>query len=228
MSIAEGERVALLGPSGAGKSTLLRALLGAVPATGRVRVDGRDPFRSRREATQVRSGTGVVRQGNDLVLGVSARLNALMGTTAAWRLRDWVRALTGRIPVPFQGRLEILAAHHGILGCLRQPARELSGGQRQRVALVRALLGQPRLLLADEPTNGLDPVTAAAAVDALRTAGTNSDRPVTVVVATHDLAVARQFPRVLALRDGRLAYDGSTLDESTTASIYHHGDPHDT
>lgn len=223
MRIAEGERVALLGSSGAGKSTLLRALLGAVPATGQVRIGGRDPYRSQREATRIRSGTGVVRQGNDLVLGVSARLNALMGTTATWRAPDWLRALTGRAPAPYQGRLETLAARHGILGCLRQPARELSGGQRQRVALVRALLGEPRLLLADEPTNGLDPVTAAAAVDALRTAGSPA-RPVTVVVATHDLAVARRFPRVLAMRDGRLAYDGSTLDESITAGIYGDGD----
>ncbi len=218
MTIAEGERVALLGPSGAGKSTLLRALLGAVPATGRVRIGGSDPYGSRREATRIRCGTGVVRQGNDLVLGVSSRLNALMGTAATWHVRDWLRALTGRTPAPYQHRLETLAAQHGVLGCLGQQARQLSGGQRQRVALVRALLGQPLLLLADEPTSGLDPVTAAVAVDALRTAGS------TVVVATHDLAVARQFSRILALRDGRLAYDGATLDESIATSIYHHTD----
>jgi ABC-type phosphate/phosphonate transport system ATPase subunit len=224
LRIAEGERVALLGPSGAGKSTLLRALLGAVPVSGRVRVGGHDPYGPRRAAAWIRSGTGVVRQGNDLVLGVSGRLNALMGTAATWRTRDWLRALTGQIPAPFQSRLETLAAQHGILGCLRQPARELSGGQRQRVALVRALLGQPRLLLADEPTSGLDPVTAAAAVDALRTAGSPA-RPVTVIVATHDLAVARQFPRILAMRDGRLAYDGATLDESVTAGIYRGDQP---
>jgi ABC-type multidrug transport system ATPase subunit len=218
VTIAEGERVALLGPSGAGKSTLLRALLGAVPATGRVRVGGGDPYRSPREAARIRSGAGVVRQGNDLVLGVSGRLNALMGTAAAWRPRDWLRALTGRTPAPYQRRLDTLAAQHGISRCLRQPARELSGGQRQRVALVRALLNQPRLLLADEPTSGLDPVTAEAAVDALRTAAA------TVLVATHDLAVARQFPRILAMRDGRLAYDGATLDESAAAGIYRPGD----
>ena len=140
------------------------------------------------------------------------------GTAAAWRGRDWLRALTGRTPAPYQGRLETLADRHGILGCLPRPARELSGGQRQRVALVRALLGRPRLLLADEPTSGLDPVTAAAAVDALRTAGC------TVLVATHDLAVARQFPRILAMRAGRLAYDGSTVDEFTAAGIYGQGD----
>jgi ABC-type phosphate/phosphonate transport system ATPase subunit len=214
VSIAEGERVALLGPSGAGKSTLLRTLLGAVPATGRVRVGGRDPYRSTREATRIRSDTGMIRQGNDLVLGVSARLNAIMGTTTTWRAGDWLRALTGRIPAPFRDPLEHLAARHGIRDCLPRPARELSGGQRQRVALVRALLGEPRLLLADEPTSGLDPVTADIAVEALCTVG------VTVVVATHDLAVARRFPRVVALRDGRLVYDGATLDESVSAGIY--------
>ena len=207
----EGEQAALLGPSGSGKSTLLRALLGAVPATGQIRIGGRDPYR---EARAVRAGTGFVRQGNDLVLGVSARLNALMGTSASWRARDWVVALCGQAPMRHRGRLHRLAAAHGISGCLARPARQLSGGQRQRVALVRALLSEPRLLLADEPTTGLDPVTAEAAVDALRAAG------VTLIVATHDLAVARRFPRVLAIRAGALVYDGPMLDDETAAGIY--------
>ncbi|MGQ0841944.1 ATP-binding cassette domain-containing protein [Actinokineospora sp.] len=219
LHIAEGERVALLGPSGAGKSTLLRALLGAVPIRGEVRVGALDPYRSERNARTVRAATGFVRQGNDLVLGLSARLNAIMGTSATWRWRDWPRALAGGTPPSLARRLDTLALSHGIADCLSQPARTLSGGQRQRVALVRALLGAPRLLLADEPTSGLDPVTAAAAVDALRDAD-DRDRPVTVVVATHDLAVARRFPRIVALRDGRLVYDGPVLDDPTAALIY--------
>lgn len=217
--LREGEQAALLGPSGSGKSTLLRALLGAVPATGQVRVGDRDPYRGPAEARAVRAATGFVRQGNDLVLGVSARLNALMGTSASWRVQDWMRALSGRTPVRHAVRLNRLAAAHGISGCLAKQARHLSGGQRQRVALVRALLSDPRLLLADEPTSGLDPVTASAAVDALQGVGT-TDRPVTLVVATHDLAVARRFPRILAIQAGTLIYDGPTLDDQTAAAIY--------
>ena len=79
----------------------------------------------------------------------------------------------------------------------------LSGGERQRVALVRALLGRPALLLADEPTAGLDPASAAAAVEALQAAGT------TLVVTTHDPAVAARFGRVVALREGRVVHDGA-------------------
>jgi ABC-type phosphate/phosphonate transport system ATPase subunit len=217
--LREGEQVALLGPSGSGKSTLLRALLGAVPATGQVRVGGRDPYRGAVEARAVRAATGFVRQGNDLVLGVSARLNALMGTSAQWRMRDWMLALGGRTPRRHALTLNRLAAAHGIGECLAKQARHLSGGQRQRVALVRALLSGPRLLLADEPTSGLDPVTAVAAVDALRGVGT-AEAPVTLVVATHDLAVARRFPRILAIRAGTLIYDGPTLDDETASAIY--------
>jgi ABC-type phosphate/phosphonate transport system ATPase subunit len=210
--LADGEQAALLGPSGSGKSTLLRALLGAVPASGQVRIGGHDPYRG--EARSIRAATGFLRQGNDLVLGVSARLNALMGTSATWRSLDWPLALCGRTPTRYASALHRLASAHGIAGCLAQPARTLSGGQRQRVALVRALLADPQLLLADEPTSGLDPVTAEAAVDALQGVG------VTLIVATHDLAVARRFPRILAIRAGTLIYDGPTLDDTTAAAIY--------
>ena len=212
LEIDAGERVALLGPSGAGKSTLLRALLGAVPAEGEVRVGGHDPYG--RLVRQVRRNTGFLRQGDDLILGVSARLNALMGTVAGWRARDWVAVLSGRVPAAHADRFAELAERHEVVECLPARADQLSGGQRQRVALIRALLPAPGLLLADEPTTGLDPVTAAVAVGALHDAG------VTVIAATHDLAVAATFPRIVALRGGRVVYDGPPADEPTTARIY--------
>jgi ABC-type phosphate/phosphonate transport system ATPase subunit len=219
LAVGTGERVALLGPSGAGKSTLLRALLGAVPATGTVRVGGRNPYhRAAGQVREVRRATGFLRQGDDLILAVSARLNALLGTVPGWRPADWVRALTGGVPRGWADRLAELADRHGVTECLPAPAGQLSGGQRQRVALIRALLPGPRLLLADEPTSGLDPVTAAEAVRALHTAGT------TVVAATHDAAVASTFERVVALRDGRLVYDGQPLDEAGAAEIYRPGE----
>lgn len=216
LRVAAGEQVALLGRSGAGKSTLLRALLGAVrPAAGHVRIGGRDPFGAAEEVAALRRSTGVIRQGNDLVPLVSARVNALAGTTPDWRLGDWARVLRGRVPPRWAQRLDALATQHGIAGALDARVRDLSGGQRQRVALCRALLPGPDLLLADEPTAGLDPATATGVVDALRgTAG------VTLVVATHDLAVARAFPRVVALRDGAVVYDGADFDERAAEDVY--------
>ncbi|MQA84436.1 MAG: ATP-binding cassette domain-containing protein [Streptosporangiales bacterium] len=212
LEVDAGERVALLGPSGAGKSTLLRALLGAVPAVGTVRVGGRDPYgRSTRE---IRRNAGFLRQGDDLILGVSGRLNALMGTVAGWRLRDWCKVLSGRAPSGYADRFAELAARHGVVDCLSARASQLSGGQRQRVALIRALLPAPGLLLADEPTTGLDPVTSAEAVRALHEADA------TVIAATHDLTVAATFPRVVALREGRVVHDGPPIDETISAKIY--------
>jgi ABC-type phosphate/phosphonate transport system ATPase subunit len=162
----------------------------------------------------VRRATGSLRQGDDLILAVSARLNAVLGTVPQWRLPDWGRVLTGRVPRGWADRLAALAARHGVTECLPAPAGQLSGGQRQRIALIRALLPGPTLLLADEPTSGLDPVTAAEAVQALH--GTDS----TVFAATHDATVAATFGRVIALRDGRLVYDGPPLDAATAADIY--------
>jgi ABC-type multidrug transport system ATPase subunit len=206
--VEEGEQVALLGPSGSGKSTLLRALLGAVRATGRVRIGGHDPYR---DAQAIRAATGFVRQGNDLVLGVSARLNALMGTSTTWHVRDWLRALSGRTPARHcTGWL----VRTGLsVACPSRPGG-YPAGKRQRVALVRALIANPRLPLADEPTSGLHPVTAEAAMEALLGVG------VTPIVATHDLAVARRFPRILAIRAGTLVYDGLTLDDQMAGAIY--------
>jgi ABC-type phosphate/phosphonate transport system ATPase subunit len=222
--VPEGARVAVLGRSGSGKTTLLRAVLGAVvPATGDVTVDGVDPVADVAPARAARRATGLVRQGGDLVLAVSGRVNALAGTTTSWTPADWLRLARGRAPRAWEERLLALARAHGVEACLDARAAELSGGQRQRIALLRALLPGPRLLLADEPTAGLDPTTATAAVDALLATG------VTLVVATHDLGVARRFPRVLGLRDGRLVHDGPPPDAAEAADLYapRHGLPPD-
>ncbi|MPZ87439.1 MAG: ATP-binding cassette domain-containing protein [Nitriliruptorales bacterium] len=216
LRLAAGEQVALLGPSGAGKTTLLRALLGAVPAGGgAVRVGGLDPWGPQGEVLRLRRACGVVRQGSDLILSLSARTNAVMGTAWTWRPGDWLAVARGHPPARWAGRLRELAARHGVDDCLAAPAWQLSGGQRQRVALLRALLPDPRLLLADEPTAGLDVATGAAAVDALM--GCDD---ATLVVSTHDLDVARRFPRIIALREGRLVHNGADLGPEAAAALY--------
>jgi ABC-type phosphate/phosphonate transport system ATPase subunit len=216
LKIDEGEQVALLGPSGSGKTTLLRTLVGAVrPCGGQIRVGGLNPFGSSGELCRLRRATGIVRQRDDLVLGLSGRMNAVMGTVPTWGLADWFAVLRGEVPARYADRLHRLCRRHGIEACLPARVEQLSGGQRQRVALVRALLPRPKLLLADEPTNGLDPPAAATAVEALRTGDA-----ATLVLATHDLRIAERFPRVVALRHGRVVFDGPGLGSGDAERIF--------
>ena len=215
LRVRPGEQLALLGPSGAGKTTLVRALLGAVrPTGGAVSVGGLDPAASRADLRAVRRRVGLVRQGGDLVPSLSTRANALAGVSHELGPAGWAALARGRVPATHAARLAALAAEHGLTALLDGPAGRLSGGQRQRVALLRALLGRPGLLLADEPTSGLDPGTASRALAALRGA------PGTLLVATHDLAVARAFDRVVALRAGRVVHDGAGFDARDAEALY--------
>ena len=216
LTVEEGEQVALLGPSGSGKTTLLRLLVGVVrPSAGRVRVAGLDPFGTAEELHRLRRAIGVVWQRDDLVACLSARINTVMATAPTWGPRDWLRVLTGGVPARYADRLHALCQRHGVEACLSTRVEQLSGGQRERIALVRALLLSPRLLLADEPTTGLDPPAAMAAVEALRGADT-----ATLILSTHDLGVARRFPRIVALRDGRVSFDGPSLRQRDVERIY--------
>jgi ABC-type multidrug transport system ATPase subunit len=204
LTFGEGEQVAVLGPSGAGKTTLLRLIVGAVaPSSGDIRVDGVHPQQSRDKLMRLRRSIGCVRQRDDLVRGLTARVNILSSVAHQWRLRDWTTVLLGKVPPRYEQRLTELARRHDIESVLAVPVERLSGGQRQRVALSRALFGRPRLLLADEFTTGLDPVRMRWAIDDLRSSGA------TLVATTHDLAIAEQFPRVIALRDGVVVLDGA-------------------
>ncbi|OLZ50161.1 phosphonate ABC transporter ATP-binding protein [Amycolatopsis keratiniphila] len=213
--INESEHVVLLGPSGSGKTTLLRCILGAVkPASGELRVGDLDPAKPAQLRT-IRRSTGVVRQGNDLVHGLRAQTNAVLGTSSSWGLREWTAVLRGRVPARYAERLDALAKAQDIHPYLKASVDSLSGGQRQRVGLIRAVLPEPKLLLADEPTSGLDPVTAQAAIRTLRDAA-----GVTVVVSTHDLSIARQFPRIVALRNGKVCFDGAELSDRAAHDIY--------
>lgn len=214
LALRPGEQVALLGPSGAGKTTLLRALLGAVrPTDGSVRVGGLDPA-SPVDLRVLRRRVGLVRQGGDLVPALSVRANVLAAVSHELGASGWLALATGRVPARHAERVTALADAHGLGGLLDVPVARLSGGQRQRVALLRALAGRPGLLLSDEPTSGLDPARAAAALAALRAVG------VTLLVATHDLAVARGLDRVVALRAGRVVHDGSGFDAEAAQAVY--------
>ncbi|MDQ3569753.1 MAG: ATP-binding cassette domain-containing protein [Actinomycetota bacterium] len=201
-----GERVSVIGPSGAGKTTLFRLLTRSLaPDSGSVRVGGSElGHASQRELRRLRRRMGVIHQRGDLVPVSSALLNvaagAVRGTgTAALRLslRGPSADITRRA---FEALEEV-----EIASLAYSRVEELSGGQRQRVAVARLLVARPELIMADEPTASVDPRSAGIVLGALeRLAAAGA----TLVLATHDLSIARRHHRVLALQKGRLAFSG--------------------
>jgi manganese/iron transport system ATP-binding protein len=174
--VHSGQAVALIGPNGAGKSTLLRSVLGLVDVVGgRFEVLGRTPAGSRRDVAYVPQVDTL-----DAQFPISVGQVVLMGR---YREVGWLRRpkATDRATAA-----EALAA----VGLERKAGDRfgtLSGGQRQRVLLARAIAQQPRLLLLDEPFNGVDAVSQQALLSALRTL---QEGGAAVVVSTHDLALA--------------------------------------
>jgi manganese/iron transport system ATP-binding protein len=175
-SVAAGEAVALIGPNGGGKSTLIKAVLGLVPVVaGEIRVLGRRPVDARTSVAYVPQAETL-----DPEFPISVEQVVLMGR---YRRVGWLR---------YPGRADRAAATQALASVgLAERARDrfgtLSGGQRQRVLLARALVAEPRLLLLDEPFNGVDAVSQEALLTALakvRATGT------AVVVSTHDLSIA--------------------------------------
>jgi putative ABC transport system ATP-binding protein len=195
--IPDGEWVAIQGRTGHGKSTLLN-LLGALdrPSSGQLRLDGRDLGRMREtELTRLRaSAVGFIFQTFNLVPTLSAAEN--------------VEAAL--IPLRFgsaERRRQVAAALDsvGLADRARHLPSELSGGQQQRVGIARALVKEPRVLLADEPTGNLDEDTRDEIIDLL--AKLWRDRGLTLVLVSHDSAVARHAQRVGVMSRGRLSFD---------------------
>jgi putative ABC transport system ATP-binding protein len=192
LSFEAGTLVALAGPSGSGKSTLLH-VLGAmdVPDRGTIRVgDDEVTALSRRERVAFRRRIGFVFQ----------RFHLLPALTAL----DNVAAplLPYRVGFDKHARARELLAAVGLAGREDALPAELSGGQQQRVAIARALVGEPVLLLADEPTGNLDSRTGQELLELLLRL--RAERGTTIVIATHDPVVAGRCDRVVRLRDGRV------------------------
>jgi lipoprotein-releasing system ATP-binding protein len=195
LDIAQGEIVALTGPSGSGKSTFLN-VIGALdqPTSGQVLFEGGDVFgREEADLAAFRNETvGFIFQSHHLLPELTALENAMMP------------GLIRRAP-----RNEARRAAQEMLGLVRLGDRmdhkpgELSGGEQQRVALARALCLKPRLLLADEPTGNLDPSTADGIHRLLQ--DLNASLGITMVIVTHNEALAASLPRRLRLSAGRLA-----------------------
>jgi ABC-type lipoprotein export system ATPase subunit len=205
--VNEGEIVALVGASGSGKSTLMNILAGLdTPTAGSVKVAGHDlAAMSPRQRLAYRRGVvGFVWQqtSRNLLPYLTAQQNVelpmRLAAGAAGRGRD------GRSGRGASQRRERAADLLGLLGlgdCLHRRPDQLSGGEQQRAAIAVALVNEPKVLLADEPTGELDTATAAEVFGALQRA--NSELGVTVLIVTHDPAVSSVVRRTVAIRDGR-------------------------
>jgi len=196
LQIRSGELVSVVGPSGSGKSTLLH-IMGTLdrPSSGRIHVAGYDiASLSDKQMSALRSRhIGFVFQ----------RFFLLSDYTALDNVADGL-LYTG---IPARKRREMAAAALERVGLghrLDQVSNKLSGGERQRVAVARAIVGNPAIVLADEPTGNLDTRSSDAIVELLEDLNTDG---VTIVVITHNREIADQMPRRVGIRDGIIDYD---------------------
>ncbi len=192
IEVDAGDTVAVMGPSGCGKSTLLH-LIGAMdrPTSGEVRLDGRSigDLSDTELAELRRRDLGFVFQFFNLLPSLTVRENVALPLVLEGRERRLVHA-----------RTDELLERVGLAPRAEHYPAELSGGEMQRVAIARAVAGEPRLVLADEPTGSLDSENGRDVMHLLR--DLNRDLGVTLIVATHNADVARFAKRRILMRDG--------------------------
>jgi lipoprotein-releasing system ATP-binding protein len=200
LEVAHGEALAIIGPSGSGKSTLLQ-IIGTLdrPTSGTVSLDGQDlSGLDDPQIAEVRNRqVGFVFQAHYLLPQCTVWENVLVPTLAC---------SDAALRKGADERADRLLKRVGLAERKSHRPGELSGGERQRVAVVRALINQPQLLLADEPTGSLDHASAQSLGQLLL--DLNREEGVTLIVVTHALELARRMGRVLELKDGRLLPQG--------------------
>jgi len=196
LSLGEGEFVFLVGPSGAGKSTVLKLLIrDELPTSGEVILDGRDLARvPRRKVPELRRKIGIVFQDFKLLPTRSVRENVSFALEVTGTPRGRIRPAVDRA-----------LAVVGLGAQADQLPTTLSGGEQQRTAIARALVHEPRLIIADEPTGNLDPLISWEIIQLLLRI---NELGVTVLMATHNASVVTALRRrVVALEEGRVVRD---------------------
>ena len=191
-SVAPGEFVGVLGHNGMGKTTLLRALMGYIPATaGRVMLEGADITRAE-PYRRARSGIGYVPQGREIFPALSVRDNLRMG--AVGRPKDEAAAIES-----------VLETFPRLKRLLDRPGGALSGGEQQLLAMARCLVGGPRLVLLDEPTEGIQPSIIDEIVDTLLSLRAKGGLTMILVEQNLDF-IAALSERVLIIQKGTIVH----------------------
>lgn len=210
LTVGDTGITAVIGPSGTGKSTLIRCINRLVePTSGQILFRGRDVTRlGRRELRETRRRIGMVFQEYNLVERLTVMENVLsgrLGYVSVWKA--WLR----RYPrTDIEAAFELLETV-GLADYANSRADALSGGQRQRVGIARAVMQQPQLMLADEPTSSLDPKTSVEIMELLVSLA--QTRRIPVVVNIHNVPLARRFAtHIVGMTGGRIVYDGATVD----------------
>ncbi len=195
-SVEKGEFVAIVGASGSGKSTLMHMIGGVdIPTGGHIFVDGQEITGMNAEKLAIfrRRQIGVVYQFYNLIPILTAEENITLPIDLDGRKTD-------------SKRLDELLKTLGIEDKRHSLPNQLSGGQQQRVSIARALITEPALLLADEPTGNLDSKATEDIVGLLKMSNKNFGQ--TVIMITHNLEIAAQADRILTMSDGRLSEEG--------------------
>ncbi|MDO4541339.1 MAG: ABC transporter ATP-binding protein [Bacillota bacterium] len=199
--VKEGELFAFLGVNGAGKSTTISIICGQLPKDkGKVRINGLD---IERDAEKIKGDIGVVFQSSVLDKSLSVKDNL--------RSRAALYGITGRA---FADRLEELSPLLNLEELLKRPIGKLSGGQRRRADIARALLHEPKILILDEPTTGLDPQTRKLLWQVVTTL--RKEKGMTVFLTTHYMEEAADANYVIILDKGQISAEGTPLELKNT------------
>ena len=204
--IAQGEFVGVMGPSGSGKSTLLNCISTIDTVTsGNIILNGLDitQLRSRQLSKFRRDDLGFIFQDANLLDTLTGFENIALALTIKGEKADSVRAKVDRTA-------DLL----GVADVLQKYPRQMSGGQRQRVAAARAIVADPKLVLADEPTGALDSRNAAVLLETLEVL--NEKLHATIMMVTHDAVAASYADRILFIKDGKLFNELRRGDSSRT------------
>ena len=204
--ICEGEFVGVMGPSGSGKSTLLNCISTIDTVTsGSIILNGRDitQLRSRQLSKFRRDDLGFIFQDANLLDTLTGFENIALALTIKGEKADAVRT-----------KVERTATLLGVTDVLQKYPRQMSGGQRQRVAAARAIVADPKLVLADEPTGALDSRNAAVLLETLEVL--NTKLHATIMMVTHDAVAASYADRILFIKDGKLFNELRRGDNSRT------------
>lgn len=191
LAVGRGEIAALIGRNAVGKTTLLKAIMGLVPAlTGRLTLEGRD-ITNLPAHRRARLGLGYVPQGRHVFADLTVHENLLVGADLD--------------PAGGRARIDrVLASFPRLAQRLRQPGGTLSGGEQQMLAIGRALAGNPKILLLDEPTAGIQPSLVDEIIEQLRSA--SRERGLPMILVEHNIEmVAALCSRICVMSHGRLA-----------------------